>query len=395
MKELPIPSPIGFKAGGIHCGIKKRKKDLALIYSEVPAVCAGMFTTNKAQAEPVKLTRNVVSNGILQAIIINSGCANALTGRQGEHDAYEMARVTASALMIDISKVAVASTGPIGRYLPIRIVLEGIEKLAKKIDSNSFKDASEAILTTDTYPKFISRQIEIGGKKATITAIAKGAGMIYPHLSATMLCFITTDLMITQPILLDILKYSVEQSFNCISVDGCTSTNDMVIAMANGMAENPIIDRYGQEFELVLNEFKYITKELAKMIVSDGEGGTKLIEIEINGTVTFEDARTVGFAISNYNLLKCSFFGESINVGRIMAAIGSSSIPLDIRQVNIYMGKIPLVKNGELCQFPETEVFPILKQKKINIKIELNQGQEKATVWTTDLSPRYIKINME
>lgn len=394
MKIPEIPSPIGFKAGGIHCGIKKRKKDLALLYSEVPATCAGMFTTNKVQAESVKLTKNVVSNGVLQAIIINSGNANALTGPQGERDALEMARATAGVLLIDISKVAVASTGPIGKPLPIKKVVEGIERLGKKISSHSFPDAVQAILTTDTNPKLISRQIELGNHKVTITAIAKGAGMIYPHM-ATMLCFITTDLKITQPLLLDILKYSVEQSFNCISVDGCTSTNDMVIVMANGMAENPIIDRYGEEFELVLNEFKYITKELAKMIASDGEGATKLIEIEVNGAVTFEDARAIGFGIGNYNLLKCSFFGEALNVGRIMAAIGSSPVPINVQKINIYIGKILLVKNGEICQYPQTEVSQVLKQKKIDIKIELNQGQEKDTVWTTDLSPKYVKINME
>lgn len=402
MKPPIIPSPKGFKAGGIHCGIKKRHKDLALIYSEVPATGAGMFTTNQIHAAPVKLTKNVISSGFIQAIIVNSGNANTLTDIQGERDALEMARAVGGILEIDVSKVAVASTGPIGKHLPINNVITGIERLGKKISPYSFIDAAIAILTTDTHPKFISRQIELGtcpvrgnaSNGVTITAIAKGAGMIYPHL-ATMLCFITTDLKISQPLLQEILKNSVEQSFNCISVDGCMSTNDMILVMANGMAENPIIDSHGLEFDRVQDEFKDITKEIAKMIVSDGEGATKLVEIEVNGAQSFEDARTVAFGISNYNLLKCSFFGESLNIGRIMASIGASPVKINPEQINIYIGKKLLLKNGALCQYPQIEISQILKQRKINIKIELNQGEQRATVWTTDLSPKYVKINME
>lgn len=366
MKTAGIPSPAGFKAGGIHCGIKKRSKDLAIIYSEVPAVCAGMFTTNQVQAEPVKLTKKVVSQGVLQAIVANSGNANALTGPAGERDTLEMARTAAGALEIDVSKVAVASTGPIGKPLPIKPVVEGIEKLAKKIDSISFIDAAHAILTTDTHPKFISKEVHGG----TITAIAKGAGMIFPHM-ATMLCFITTDLKIPQPALYEFLKNSVEESFNCISIDGCMSTNDMVLAMANGMAENP-----SNELDRVQDALKEITKKLARMIVSDGEGATKLIELEVSGAPSFNDARAAAFSIANYNLLKCSFFGESLNTGRLMAAIGASPVKISPENVNIQSGNN-------------------LKQKNINIKINLNAGSHKATIWTTDLSPRYVKINME
>lgn len=363
---MDIPSPIGFKAGGIHCGIKKRSKDLAIIFSETPATCAGMFTTNQIQAAPVKLTKDVIGNGVLQAIVINSGNANTLTGPQGERDALEMARATAGVLGIDVAKVAVASTGPIGKYLPIRNIINGIEKLGKKISPSLFSDAASAILTTDTHPKFVSRQIGTG----TITAIAKGAGMIYPHL-ATMLCFITTDLKIPQPLLQEILRNSVEESFNCISVDGCMSTNDMVLVMANGMAENP-----PDELDLIQNAFKEITKELAKMTVSDGEGATKLIEIQVSGADSFEDARKVAFSIANYNLLKCSFYGETLNQGRLMAAIGSSSVKIHPDNIKIHG--------------PSN-----LKQKKIDIKIELNLGGYNATVWTTDLSPKYVKINMD
>lgn len=394
MKTPSIPSPIGFKAGGIHCGIKKRAKDLALIYSETPATAAGMFTTNQVQAAAVKITRNVVANGTIQAIIANSGNANALTGPQGDQDALEMARATAGVLEIDISKVAVASTGPIGKPLPIKIIVSGIERLAGKISSNSFLDASLAILTTDTHPKSISRQIELDSYKITLTAITKGAGMIYPHM-ATMLCFIVTDLKITQSLLADILGKSVEQSFNCISIDGCMSTNDTVLVMANGMAENPIIDKPCRELDKVQDEFNHITKELAKMIVDDGEGATKLIEIEVNGAPTFIDARAVASGIANYNLLKCSFFGEILNLGRIMAAIGSGPVKINPHQVNIQMGNILLLRGGEICKYGQAEISQILRQKNIKIKIDLTLGEQKATVWTTDLSPKYVKINMD
>lgn len=394
MKNPAIPLPIGFKAGGIHCGIKKRHKDLALIYSEVPAIAAGMFTTNKVSAASVKLTKNVIANGAIQAIIANSGNANALTGQQGDHDALEMARITAGSLCIDISKVAVASTGPIGKHLPIKAISEGIENLAKKINPKSFADASQAIMTTDTFPKTISKKIPIGTHTITITAVAKGAGMIHPHM-ATMLCFITTDLKISQHLLQDILRDTVEHSFNCVTVDGCMSTNDTVLAMANGMAGNNIIESYGNEFNIVKDAFTEITKELAKMIARDGEGATKLIEIEIAGAPSFEDARSVGFSVANYDLLKCSFFGEVLNIGRIMAAIGTNHININPERINIYMDNIEILKNGEICHYSQDGIPQILKQKDVHVKIELDQGEGKATVWTCDLSPKYVKINMD
>lgn len=393
-RRINIPSPKRFKAGGIRCGIKKRKKDLALIYSEVPAVAAGMFTTNQVQSASVKLTRNAIQNGTVQAIIVNSGNANALTGPQGDYNALEMARATAQNLLIDISKVAVCSTGPIGKQLPVKIVLEGIEKLSKKIHSNSFFDAAQAIRTTDTFPKYISKQIDIGTSRITITAVAKGAGMIHPHM-ATMLCFIFTDLKISHPLLQEILKDSVEHSLNCISVDGCTSTNDTIIAMANGMAENQIIENKGIEFDLIKKEFTDITKELAQMIVKDGEGATKLIQIEIGGAPSFESARGVAFSIANYNLLKCSFFGGILNMGRIMAAIGANPFKIDISRIDIFIGDKPVLKNGEICQHDPLGISQILKQKTIQLKAELNSGEHKATVWTCDLSPKYVKINMD
>ena len=395
MKTPVIPSPIGFKAGGIHCGIKKRLKDLALIYSQTPAAAAGMFTTNQVKAASVKLTKQVISHGAIQAIIANSGNANACTGLQGEHDTLEMARATAEKLGIDISKVAVASTGPIGKPLPIREIITGIEKLSSHISPDLFGDAAQAILTTDTTEKFASEQITLGGKKVTITGIAKGAGMIYPYM-ATMLCFICTDLDIAPTLLSSVLKNSVTRSLNCISVDACTSTNDMVLVMANGMAGNETINTLGEELNAVQKAFHHITVELARQIVADAEGATKLIQIEVTGGHSFEEARRIAFNIANYNLLKCSFFAETINRGRIMAAIGSAPVRLDPARIDVFLEDEQLIKNGELCpDIPSSETTTRLRQKNITIKIDLHQGNQEAAVWTCDLSPKYIKINME
>lgn len=393
MSPFSLPSPKGFKAGGIHCGLKKRKKDLALIYSEVPAAAAGVFTTNRVQAAPVKLTRNTIANGTIQAIIINSGNANAATGPQGERGALEMARATAEGLGIDIAKVAVASTGPIGKPFPTKLVVEGIEKLVSKIKPDSFSAAAQAILTSDTVTKGISRKVSLGNTEITITAIAKGAGMIQPKM-ATMLCFICTDLAISQPLFQQILKNSINKSFNCITVDGCTSTSDMVIGMANAMAGNPKIESPCNELVQIQEEFDLITKTLAQMIVRDGEGATKLIHVQVTGAHSEEDARIAAFNIANSNLLKSSFFGESLNWGRIMSAVGSSGIKLEPDYINVYLGDVLLVNNGQSAQFSTINTSRILKQKEINLRVELNQGLAQATVWTSDLSPKYVRINM-
>jgi len=394
MKTPMLPTPKGFKANGICCGIKSRKKDLGLIYSEVPATAAGTFTTNQLKAASVKLSKEVISNGLIQAIIVNSGNANALTGEQGYQDALEMARTTAQELSIDVSKVAVCSTGPIGKPMPMKIVKQGIEKITKKLNPNGFSEAMQAILTTDTYPKYTSKEINLGNSKVTITGMAKGAGMIHPKM-ATMLCFFATDLNISQPILQNIISEAVNKSFNCITVDACTSTNDSVIVMANGMAENKIIDTYNNDYNKIKEVFCDMTKELAKMIAQDGEGATKLIEIEVTGAPSFEDARNIGFAVANYNLLKCSFYGEVLNIGRIMAAIGAGCTKVNIEKMNILVNDTAVLLNGNIRQYDKESISKFLKEKKINLTVELNQGEEKATIWTCDLSTNYVKINMD
>lgn len=394
MNKPKLTMPKGFKAGGIHCGIKKHDKDLALFFSSVPAKAAGVFTTNKACAAPVKLTRNVIQNGILQAVIVNSGNANAVTGQKGDHDAIEMARITAQALNIDISKIAVASTGTIGRRLPMQKIAPGIETLADKISHDTLYDAAKAIMTTDTFLKAVTKSISIGKHTITISAVAKGAGMIQPNM-ATMLCFICTDISINQLLLNQTLKKSVDDSFNCITVDGCMSTNDMVIIMANGEAGNRTIESVDKDFEKFQVELDTITKELALMIVKDGEGATKFVQIDVSGTHSREDAKAIAYNIANSNLLKSSFYGETLNWGRIMSAIGAVDVKTDLDYVNIHLGNIILVSNGEPAQYSAEDAESLLKQKEIHLKINFNQGREKATVWTCDLSPRYVKINME
>ncbi len=394
MSPLNVILPSGFRAEGLHCGIKKRNKDLALLYSKVPAVAAGVFTTNQVQAAPVKLTREVVCNGTIQAIIANSGNANCASGPQSERDAMEMARVTAQELEIDIAKVAVASTGSIGKPLPIRIVIEGIENLVKKINPQGLASAAQAIMTTDTAAKAISREITLGKHKITISAIAKGAGMIQPNM-ATMLCFIMTDLQISRPLFQQLIKESVNQSFNCITVDGCMSTNDMVLGMANGLADNPPLENTGKEFDLLQKEFNEITLALAKKIVRDGEGATKLVQIQVNGAHSRENARQVALSIANSTLLKCSFFGETLNFGRILAAVGTSGVPINPQNIDIAIGEIQVVTNSQPVRYPAAEISSILKQKKFSLSVNLHQGADRAIVWTCDLTPKYVKINME
>lgn len=394
MKSKKIYTPIGFKAGGTHCGIKKRKKDLALIYSTGPAICAGTFTLNKFAAAPVKLTKKIISKGTIQAIIANSGNANALTGNGGKNNALKMIETTANVLKISKTKVAVASTGVIGKQLPIKKITIGIKSLAQKITPDSFKNAAEAILTTDTAPKYLSKQIKIGTRKVTITAIAKGSGMIYPNM-ATMLCFIATDLNISRKLLEMTLKNSVNSSFNCISVDACTSTNDTVLIMANGMAGNPTINKSGKNLNKFQKELNNITKELAKMIVKDGEGATKLIQIDITGARTKNEAKTIGFSIANYGLLKCAFYGNSLSLGRIVAAIGSSNVNVKPDNIDIYLENNLAIRKGVInSHFSLKMAKIILRKQNINLKVKLNHGTKQATVWGSDLSPEYVKINM-
>jgi len=365
--------PSGFKAEGISCGIKKSgKKDLALIYSESIATAAGVFTSNRIQAAPVKLSKNHLKDNKAQAIIVNSGNANCMTKAKGLKDANEMAACVAKALKIKNKDVLVASTGIIGKPLPIDKIKKGISSLTNNISKNGLNNVAAAIMTTDTEPKKVSLKLAIDGKVITITGIAKGAGMIYPNM-ATMLSFIMTDLAIAPNALKIALKNAVDNSFNCISIDGCTSTNDMVLILANGQARNKKINFGDQSFKVFLNSLNYVCLELAKKIVQDAEGATKFIQIKVRGAKDYPEAKKLAFAVANSNLLKTAIFGENRNLGRIFAALGQTGINISENKIKVNCSSF--------------------KNKDIKMIIDLNMGKSFATVYTSDLSEEYVRIN--
>ncbi len=390
-----VTAPKGFKAGGIYCGVKyRRKKDLALIHSERLANAAAVFTTNKVQAAPVKVSKRQLKGGRLRAIVANSGNANCCTGRQGMASAWKMVQATAEHLNIsNEAEVAVCSTGIIGRQLPERNILEGIRKLAKKISVRGYNAAAEAILTTDTKIKQIAVAIQLGGRTVTLGAMCKGSGMIYPDM-ATMLCFITTDANIETKWLKTALKSSAEKTYNRISVDGDRSTNDTVIIMANGLAGNRLIANYDSDYRAFKKALDFINLTLAKKIVEDGEGATKLIEIEVINASRGKDAQKVAQAVANSNLFKTAMYGENPNWGRIMAALGASGARLDDERVDIFINDRQATHNGGPGKAHMKQLIRAVKKKNIHILINLKMGKRSFKMWTCDLSNQYVDINV-
>lgn len=365
--------PLGFLSNGISCGIKKSgKKDLGLIYSTIPAVAAGMFTTNKVQAAPVVISKRNLNKNMAQAVIINSGNANCSTGKQGLLDAEKMAASVSENLDLSKRDVLVASTGIIGKRLQIAKIKKSVPILVKGLRKDGLLATNQAIMTTDIEPKNISVSLKIGGKTVIITGIAKGAGMIYPNM-ATMLSFIMTDINISPDFLKLALKIAVEKSFNSISIDGCMSTNDCVIILANGLAGNGAVNRKSfSEFSAALD---YVCLGLAKKIVKDAEGATKFIEVIVKGASSVGDAKKVAFSIANSTLLKTAIFGENENWGRIIAAVGASGVDIKEEDVRIK--------------------FSAFTKKEIRIEVNLNKGKAQWIVYTSDLSIEYVKINAD
>jgi len=390
-----ITSPQGFKAAGVVCGIRKRgRKDLALVYSQVPAQAAAVYTLNKFQAAPLQITKEHLKDGIAQAIVVNSGVANACMGQQGLDSAKVMAKITAECLQIKAEDVVVASTGVIGIPLPMQLISSGIKEASKVLSFDGGSDAAEAIMTTDLKKKEVACQIEIDGKTVTIGAMAKGSGMIHPNM-ATMLGFITTDACIEIDCLQYVLKKATDATFNMVSVDGDTSTNDMVVIMANGLAQNPKItmeSEYLKDFEAAVIE---VCTELAKMIAQDGEGATKLIEVEVVGAKSLEDARKGARSICSSNLVKAAIFGEDANWGRIVTALGYSGAEVDPLMVDVYIGDLLVAEKGAGLNFDEDRAKQILSQKEIKLKVDLNLGSAEAKAWGCDLSYDYVKINAD
>lgn len=397
-----VTSPKGYKAAGTRAGIKagKTNKDMAIIYSEVVANAAGTFTKNVVKAAPVLWDKKVVDGGKAQAVVVNSGVANACTGDEGYEDAKKMASLTGAALNVDPDQVLVASTGVIGFKLPMDVIESGIDKLKDMISSDreAAIDAATAILTTDTHKKEIAVEFEIDGTVVKMGAMCKGSGMIHPNMG-TMLGFITTDVDIDQALLSKALKENIEDTFNMVSVDGDTSTNDTVLILANGMAGNKKIASEGpayEEFKKVLN---VVNTFLAKQIARDGEGATRLFQVEVVGAKDVASAKVLAKSIVTSNLTKCAVYGQDANWGRILCAMGYSGVEFDPYKVDITIksekGCIQLVENGKATAFDEEKATEILSPEEVIAVADLKSGDAKATAYGCDFTYDYVKINAD
>lgn len=387
-----VTAPRGFKAAGVACGIKRSgKPDLAIVFSERDASAAGVFTKNEMAAPSVVLSRDNLAKGSARAIVVNSGNANACTGKQGEADAVSMAEMTARALGLCADEVVVASTGVIGVPLPIDRIRRGIEEATASLSDAGSADAAAAILTTDTFPKERAIEVELSGGTVRIGGIAKGSGMIAPDM-ATMLAFLTSDASIHPDDLRSALRSVAERTFNSITVDGETSTNDMVVALANGASGVKVGHGDLPAFE---KAFEKICSELAKMIVRDGEGATKLVEITVDGAKSDAEAKKAAMAIANSNLVKTAAFGCDPNWGRIVVALGHSGVRLDPGSIAIKIGGIGIVDAGSPLPFDEKAASDEFGKEEVRIEVNLGIGEGAATVWTCDLSYDYVRINSE
>lgn len=386
----------GFRFSAVEAAIKKPGRlDLALIFSDLPAQVAAVFTTNQVQAAPVLISRKRTKNGIGRALLVNSGNANACTGEQGMLDALECGRRTAEALGLPDEELLIASTGVIGQPLPMERFRKGIQPLVDRLDAGSFDDVAHAIMTTDTFVKVERRQGQAGGESYCIEGMAKGAGMIQPNM-ATMLSFLVTDAAVDPAFLRSAFSEAVDGSFNAITVDGDTSTNDTALIIANGAAANPTIKAgtpEGRDFLALLHD---TLLSLAKKIVQDGEGATKFVEIKVAGAQSHADAKKAALAVANSLLVKTAFFGQDANWGRIICAVGYAGIPMDQNKVEIRFGDVVMASNGIFAGGDaEAAGTEVLKQKEFKVTIDLHMGSGEATVYTSDLSYDYVKINAD
>lgn len=392
----------GFLAAGMAAGIKKgNTKDMAMIYSEKPCVCAGTFTTNVVKAAPVKWDQKVVKESPwAQAVVCNSGIANACTGQEGYGYCEKTARAAGEALGIPTESILVASTGVIGMQLPIDTLEAGVKKLTPLLSSGREAAvlAAESIMTTDTVKKEAAVELELSGKKVTIGGMCKGSGMIHPNM-CTMLSFITTDVDIDKELLAQALRESVEDSYNMISVDGDTSTNDTVLVMANKMAGNPAITEKNQDYQAFKEALHYVNTSLAKQIAGDGEGATALFEVTVTGAASKKEAAILAKSVITSNLTKAAIFGHDANWGRILCAMGYSGVSFDPEKVDLSFksqaGEIAIMKDGVGVDFSEEEATKILSEKKVTVLADIKAGEESATAWGCDLTYDYVKINAD
>ena len=391
-----VTAPIGFRAAGVYCGIKKKKKqqlDLALLVSDQEGPVAGVFTTNQVVAAPVILDRLHLKKGVGRAFLINSGNANACTGPDGMRAAKEMAQLAATALDCPPHTIFVGSTGVIGQPLPIGCIKKALPALAARVTRRGGREAAEAIMTTDLKPKQVAVQAQLGGKMVTVGGMAKGSGMIHPNM-ATMLGYLTTDAAISQHALQQALRQAVDQSFNCITVDGDTSTNDTVLCLANGMAGNRILKPGSADFQQFCAMVETVCRTLALKICWDGEGVTKVVRVEVRRAKSTKTAKQVAQTIATSNLVKTALFGGDANWGRVMAALGRAEVPIDPARVSLQFGDVPMVRNGlGLGRVAERRLSKVFQLKEFTILVDLAQGKAGAHMWTTDLSYEYVRIN--
>ncbi len=387
-----ITTPRGFTAGGVHCGIRKTKLDFGWVYSEVPATAAGVYTTNTFQAAPLKVTQESIDSGQkIQALLVNSGIANACTGERGMADAYQMRKWGADAFRVPEELTAIASTGLIGEPLPMEKIKYGIDQTQLQ-DNNHSNRFGQAILTTDTREKAVAVELEIDGQKVSIGGAAKGSGMIHPNM-ATMLSFITTDAEVEADALSQALREITDTSFNMITVDGDTSTNDMVLVLANGKAGNRQLHEGHPDWFLFKQGLAAVCEALAKEIARDGEGATKLVEVQVEGAESDQAARAVSKAIISSNLVKTAIHGADANWGRVITAIGYSGQSVDPGKVSISLGPVLVVDNGMPVVFDESAAKDYLLQEHVSIHTDLGSGTGTATAWGCDLSYDYVRIN--
>ena len=389
MKKLDCP---GFQAAGVAAGLKKNgKKDLGLIYSEVPLTVAAMFTRNLIKAAPVLLGQQRTANGRCRAVIANSGNANCCTGEQGRRDAIRMGNLVAKGLRVDDDEVLVSSTGVIGEPLPIEKIESAAPGLIAALSPGGLADFAEAIMTTDTVPKILSRTGQVTGKTFTVTGVIKGAGMIRPDM-ATMLCYVMTDIAARPDLLQKTLAKAVDRSLNRMTVDGDTSTNDTVLLMANGLSKVDLNDAESKEiFQSVLDE---VMIGLAQWLIKDAEGATKLVEVVVKGAPTKPAAHKIADTVANSPLFKTALYGEDANWGRILAAVGRAGIPVELEKIDIFFGSVQMVKSGFGCgKEAEAEATRVLQQEEFRVTVDLNLGRETETVFTCDFSLDYVKIN--
>lgn len=394
-----VTSPAGFAAAGVHCGLKKQKPDLAMVRSEAPCALAGVFTKNVVAAAPVLHGRAMVKTGRARAVVVNAGNANACTGAQGYENAQETARLAAEALGLASDEVVVSSTGVIGYQLPMDKIRRGVRLAAEALSADGGDAAARAILTTDTFTKQIAVRLTLGGRTVTVGGMSKGSGMIHPDM-ATMLGFVTTDAAVSPECLQLILKDIADRTFNMITVDGDTSTNDSLFCLANGLAGNPEIrdvadEGFGEFYDALYTVCRFLAVEIAR----DGEGATKLVSVIVRGAATEADARTVAKSICGSNLVKTAVFGEDANWGRVLAAAGYSGVVFDPYGVDIAIsstgGRVVVAQAGSGISFSEEEALRVLKEAEIAFEVDLSEGDASAVAWCCDFSYDYVRINAD